>query len=105
MKTYDELRADRQRAWHRAARMFAKGIEEDQARLAQMPDVLNAPKAGDAWRHEGARCRICDGDAFTIAAWVILNGRNHRAEVVCGACRTVHTWDWAEQAFIWWARA
>ena len=95
VKSYEELRAERQQEWEGKQALRAKLLGDLHAMLAQMPDVRNAPSPDLPWSHPDISCPTDGGKEFRVVRWVTVNGIRHRAELRCLSDDTVATWDWA----------
>jgi len=92
-KTFEELKAEREREWQAAQAKAAAALRAQQAQLQAMPDVATPPDPSIPWGHPGVACRKCRSAGFRVTRWVTCNGVRHRAELVCLGCTWRDTWD------------
>ena len=100
VKSYEELRAERQQEWEAKQALRATLLGDLHAMLAQMPDVRDAPSPDLPWSHKNICCRKCGAKEFYVTRYVTVNGLRHRAELKCLACEELATWDWTLMAWM-----
>lgn len=98
--TYEELRAKAAEEWTAKQAIAGKMLADFHAQIAAMPDVRDTPSPDIDWSHPDIFCPVDAGKYFKVARWVTVNGRRHRAELVCTACGHRDTWDWATQQWM-----
>src|SRR3989304_418752 len=95
VKSYEELRAERQQEWEAKQALRAKLLGDLHAMLTQMPDVRNAPAPDLPWSHPDISCPTDGGKEFRGERLGPGNGVRHPPRLPCLGDDTVATWDWA----------
>ena len=96
MSSYEELKTNLDNKWKSTQTKRAELISEMNQQIDQMPDVLNAPRAGEAWQVDDVKCNKCEGILFKVIRYVTINGLKHRAELECMECEVNAVYDFNE---------
>ena len=98
--TYAELKEVHDKKWREIASEREHLFTERNKELADMPHVKACPEIGSTWNNSEIICHRCNKTEYVVNRFVLMNGKNHRAELKCAGCGFEAVWDFGSKKWM-----